>query len=59
MYVPKAGKPKNVIVLGKIDYSRISRGVIVTGKAGRHSDKRRNAKVNERAKMRRDINCTN
>lgn len=54
MYNVTAPKKDSNVIVVKVDLSRVSRGHITFGKAGRHKDKRRKAKVNQRASFKQE-----
>lgn len=49
MYNVVARKKESNIIVVKVDLMNVARGHITFPKAGRHKDKRRKAKVNQRA----------
>lgn len=54
MYNVTAPKKESNVIVVKFDPTRVSRGHITFGKAGRHKDKRRKAKVNQRVSDRQE-----
>lgn len=54
MYNVTAPKKESNVIVVKVDPTRVSRGVITYGKAGRHKDKRRKAKVNQRVSFKQE-----